>query len=100
MTDCPSRGFLLRNGISFSKDYCDHCIGWIGPLMKKAGYTVHHAHNHCGQCYWEMRPEGEASDTKPGIEAWKQELLDAWEEEKTTPVHRFKGAHSARRGGQ
>jgi len=97
MTDCPSRGFLLRNGIEFSKDYCDHCIGWIGPLMKKAGYTVHHAHNHCGQCYWEMRPEEESGTVKPGLEAWKKALLETWEKELQRPVHRFEGAQSARR---
>lgn len=77
MTDCPSRGFLLRNGVEFSKDYCDHCIGWIGPVMEKAGFEVHHAHNHQGQCYWEYRPKEGASS--PSIEQWKQELRREWE---------------------
>lgn len=53
---CPSKGFLLNNGLRQYSDYCDHCMGWIGPLMKKAGFVIDHQHNHCGQCWWEIRP--------------------------------------------
>lgn len=52
---CPSKGFLIRNGLAQYHDYCDHCMGWIGPLMKDAGFVIDHEHNHCGQCWWEMR---------------------------------------------
>lgn len=62
MHDCPSKGFLIRNGLSQYNDYCDHCMGWIGPLMKKAGFVIDHEHNHCGQCWWEIR---RATDTSP-----------------------------------
>ena len=55
MHDCPSKGFLIRNGLAQYRDYCDHCMGWIGPLMNEAGFVVDHEHNHCGQCWWEMR---------------------------------------------
>jgi hypothetical protein len=55
MHDCPSKGFLLRNGLQHYHDYCDHCVGWIGPMMQDAGFVIDHAHNHCGQCWWEMR---------------------------------------------
>lgn len=55
MHQCPSKGFLIRNGLEQYRDYCDHCMGWIGPLMQKAGFVVDHEHNHCGQCWWEMR---------------------------------------------
>lgn len=55
MRDCPSKGFLIRNGLQQNADYCDHCIGWIGPLMKQAGFVIDHEHNHCGQCWWEIR---------------------------------------------
>lgn len=53
--DCPSKGFLIRNGLEQHSDYCDHCIGWIGPMLQRAGFTIDHEHNHCGQCWWEMR---------------------------------------------
>jgi hypothetical protein len=67
MHRCPSRGFLLDNGISFSADYCDHCIGWIGPVMKEAGFVIDHEHNHCGQCWWEMRKaEDPTAPSEPG----------------------------------
>lgn len=55
---CPSKGFLLRNGLESYRDYCDHCMGWVGPVMRDAGFVVDHEHNHCGQCWWEMRPAG------------------------------------------
>lgn len=63
IADCPSRGFLLRNKVDFSGDYCDHCIGWIGPVMKEAGFAVNHGHNHRGQCYWEFVKHLDRSDT-------------------------------------
>ena len=53
--ECPSKGFLLANGLEQYSDYCDHCIGWIGPMMKRAGFAIDHQHNHCGQCWWEFR---------------------------------------------
>jgi hypothetical protein len=58
--DCPSKGFLLRNQLEQHTDYCDHCIGWIGPLLKRAGFTIDHQHNHHGQCWWEMRDSADA----------------------------------------
>jgi hypothetical protein len=61
MHDCPSKGFLLRNGLSAYHDYCDHCMGWIGPMLKKAGFVVDHEHNHCGQCWWEIRRVDDAT---------------------------------------
>ena len=61
MHDCPSKGFLLRNGLHQHHDYCDHCMGWIGPMMREAGFVIDHEHNHCGQCWWEFH----AADT-PG----------------------------------
>ena len=63
MHDCPSKGFLLRNGLAGYRDYCDHCMGWVGPMMREAGFVIDHEHNHCGQCWWEIRAanaEGES----------------------------------------
>lgn len=62
MHQCPSKGFLLANQLEQYRDYCDHCMGWIGPLMKKAGFVIHHEHNHRGQCWWEMR---KTADPRP-----------------------------------
>jgi len=55
MHDCPSKGFLIRNQLERYHDYCDHCIGWIGPLLKRGNFVVDHQHNHRGQCWWEIR---------------------------------------------
>jgi hypothetical protein len=87
MHECPSKGFLIRNGLLQYSDYCDHCMGWIGPMMKEAGFVIDHEHNHCGQCWWEMRRKenttpasapGELSGEsdvrlRPG---WKTDLID------------------------
>ncbi len=64
MHQCPSKGFLLRNGLNQYPDYCDHCMGWLGPMLGKLGWTIDHEHNHQGQCWWELR---RATDSgKPG----------------------------------
>jgi len=68
MHDCPSKGFLIRNGLGASPDYCDHCMGWIGPMLKQAGFGIDHEHNHCGQCWWEIRRQ---SDQTPPSEPGK-----------------------------
>lgn len=60
MHACPSKGFLLRNGLEQYHDYCDHCLGWVGPMMKAAGFVVDHEHNHHGQCWWEFRRANDA----------------------------------------
>lgn len=55
MRVCPSKGFLLDNDRNADEDYCDHCMGWIGPALESIGAeVVSHEHNHCGQCWWEM----------------------------------------------
>lgn len=75
MHDCPSKGFLLRNGLQQYPDYCDHCMGWIGPLMREAGFVIDHEHNHCGQCWWEMRPAGAAGGpSPPGAESGEKDV--------------------------
>ena len=56
MQECPSKGFLLRNGLDAGTDYCDHCIGWVGPAMADAGFVVDHEHDHAAHCWWEIRP--------------------------------------------
>jgi hypothetical protein len=56
MYNCPSKGFLLNHDLNADEDYCDHCIGWIGPALVQIGAEVAtHEHNHCGQCWWEIR---------------------------------------------
>ncbi|MEI6337330.1 MAG: hypothetical protein WCQ57_01950 [Verrucomicrobiota bacterium] len=65
MHDCPSKGFLIRNGLAQYRDYCDHCMGWIGPMMREAGFVIDHEHNHLGKCWWEMRQK--TNPTPPSL---------------------------------
>ena len=82
MFDCPSKGHLIRRGLQAYHDYCEHCIGWIKPIMEEAGFLVDHEHNHAGQCYWEMHRAGDELDAPPPLRGshdvrnlpnWKQE---------------------------
>jgi len=80
MHDCPSKGFLLRNHLKQHADYCDHCIGWIGGVMKDAGYVIHHQHNHRGQCWWEFHKATDPSPPSAPGELGKKDvrLQDNW----------------------
>lgn len=47
-------------------------------MMKQAGYTVTHAHNHHGQCYWEFIPAGDIETENPCVEELKHSREQAW----------------------
>jgi hypothetical protein len=101
MFDCPSKGFLIKNDLEAYHDYCEHCLGWIKPVMDASGFIIDHEHNHTGQCYWEMhraqehreRPEPppmRGPDDVRYLENWQQkthhlyldsDLVDAWDGE-------------------
>ncbi len=93
MRECPSKGFLLSNDLNADQDYCDHCIGWIGPALNQVGAeVVAHEHNHCGQCWWEMRMQNK--DRPPvDVEAdiridqrWRNGYLDRFEFQTKLPI--------------
>lgn len=86
MHECPAKGFLRRNGLEQYRDYCDHCMGWIGPMMKEAGFVVNHEHNHCGQCWWEFRRAKDANAaSEPAAVASESDVrrCSNWHAEKT-----------------
>jgi hypothetical protein len=87
MADCPSKGYLIRHDLAAYHDYCEHCIGWIKPLLDATGFVVNHEHNHTGQCYWEMhRADSGISPGKIGPEpppirgAHDVRLLGKWQQ--------------------
>ena len=91
MHECPSKGFLIRNGLEQYHDYCDHCMGWIGPMLRDAGYLVDHQHNHCGKCWWEIRAAvDETPPSAPGDLAGGNDVrLDpGWEQPGHTDTYR------------
>ena len=95
MLECPSKGFLIRNGLDQYPDYCDHCMGWIGPLMKEAGFVIDHEHNHRGRCWWEMRSrENLALPSAPGELAGANDvrLRDDW---KSGPIDHYERSTDA-----
>jgi hypothetical protein len=94
MRQCPSKGFLLNNDLNADEDYCDHCMGWIVPLLDRAGIeVVAHEHNHCGQCWAEMRVRGkpyESLSGRPGDirldPRWQRGFVDSWRTGVKQPV--------------
>ena len=97
MFACPSLGLLLQRGRQCYHDYCDHCMGWIGPLLEACGFAADHEHNHQGQCYWEIRKTAEAGEpSEPGEIAgdkdirlrynWDTGKMDVFRKSKKIPV--------------
>jgi hypothetical protein len=93
---CPSKGFLILNNLEQFHDYCDHCIGWIGPVMERAGFVIDHQHNHRGQCWWEMHKASDPSPpSAPGKWAGKNDVRvrPGWQETQT-PIDEFVRANT------
>ena len=40
MLECPSLKKNLDNDAGQFSRYCDHCAGWVGPVVKKHGYHL------------------------------------------------------------
>jgi hypothetical protein len=89
MYACPSQGLLKERGQQNYPDYCEHCMGWIKPVMDEAGYVIHHEHDHDCKCWWEIVP---VEDTPPpsgtGDLAGTDDIRDhlAWDK---SHVHRW-----------
>jgi len=93
MRQCPSKGLLIDNDLNADEDYCDHCMGWMGPLLAKAGVEVAvHEHNHCGQCWGEMRVKSkpyQPLDLPIDIRKdprWNRGFLDRWRDNEKLPL--------------
>jgi len=93
MRQCPSRGYLLTHDLQASEDYCDHCMGWIIPLLARIGIEVTgHEHNHFGQCWGEMSVRGKAHESLDlDIDIrrdprWKRGYLDRWRNNRQLPL--------------
>lgn len=99
MRRCPSKGFLLQNDLNASEDYCDHCMGWIIPLLDAMGAGIAaHEHNHCGQCWAEISLKGrprEPLQAPADIRDdpnWKRGYLDRWRDGVKLPLLERPGA--------
>lgn len=93
MRQCPSKGFLLAHDLNADEDYCDHCAGWMIPLLEQVGVEVwEHEHNHCGQCWTTMRAKDRPSqilELEVDIRRdprWNCGYLDRWEHNRKQPL--------------
>ena len=101
MRQCPSKGFLLDHDLNADEDYCNHCIGWIGPALNTVGaQVVAHEHNHCGQCWWQIGMKHRPSCQKvkvPNIQwepGWQNGYLHRFEENAPVEQETHSGADS------
>jgi hypothetical protein len=93
MRHCPSKGFLIQNDLNADEDYCDHCMGWIIPLLARLGAVVtHHEHNHCGQCWAEISMKDRPCESLH-LEAdirrdplWNHGYIDCWKDSVKLPL--------------
>jgi hypothetical protein len=93
MRKCPSKGFLLTRDMQADEDYCDHCAGWMIPLLEQVGVEVsEHEHNHLGQCWCTMRRKDRRSEPLPVAcdirrdPRWNTGYLDRWEHNRKQPL--------------
>lgn len=89
MFACPSQGLLQAHGQREYPDYCEHCMGWIVPLMNEAGFVIHHEHDHDCHCWWEIvsvASPREPSETGALAGAADVRLRENWDRKH---VHRF-----------
>jgi hypothetical protein len=93
MRQCPSKGFLIAHDLNADEDYCDHCMGWMIPLLEQVGVEVwEHEHNHCGQCWGTMRQNDRPShplDLDGDIRhdpPWNRGYLDRWAYNRKQPL--------------
>jgi hypothetical protein len=92
MRECPSKGFLIANDLHADEDYCDHCMGWVIPMLEGAGAElVEHEHNHCGQCWAVMRMKDRPSlpltiegDGRNDLR-WNRGYIHGWEHGQPLP---------------
>jgi hypothetical protein len=94
MRECPSKGFLIRNDLHADEDYCNHCMGWIIPMLEGVGAEIaEHEHNHCGQCWATMRMKDRPSHPLQvdvdirNDPRWKHGYLDRWANSRPAPIH-------------
>jgi len=93
MRNCPSKGFLLAHGMNADEDYCNHCMGWMIPLLGEVGVEVsEHEHNHQGQCWGAVRmADRPAEPLSVDVDIrqdprWNFGYVERWEHNRQQPV--------------
>lgn len=94
MRQCPSKGHLIDNDLYADEDYCDHCMGWMIPTLNKVGAeVVVHEHNHCGQCWGEMRIAERPYESLAGRDGdittdprWARGYIERWSNDQKLPL--------------
>jgi len=93
MRRCPSKGFLIERDLNADEDYCNHCAGWMIPMLEAIGAElVEHEHNHCGQCWSTIRMKdrpNEPLQVENDIRSdprWRHGYLDRWASSRPLPL--------------
>ncbi len=93
MRRCPSKGFLIEHDLNADEDYCNHCAGWMIPMLESVGAELlEHEHNHCGQCWMVIRMKDRPSDPLAvdvdirSDPRWRRGYLDRWKHGQPRPL--------------
>jgi len=70
MAKCPSLSKVLDSDAEPCAKYCEHCPGWVGPLMAKCGFY------YVDNIFGEREPECRSFETKDRKKA--EQLLEEW----------------------
>jgi len=66
---CPSLSKVLDNDAAPCRSYCDHCMGWVEPVMERAGlYAAHDIESrtepHCSLRVFRRREDAAAFEAQ------------------------------------
>ncbi len=66
MHSCPSLSKIIDNDAGPSLKYCDHCPGWVIPLIEKAGYICEYniIDRQLPQCQMRIYPASSGRKSK------------------------------------
>lgn len=70
MHHCPSLSKVIDNDASACEKYCDHCPGWVLPLLEKAGYVCEYnlVDRKIPQCQMKIFPKSSNKKSKVFLE--------------------------------
>jgi cytochrome c2 len=78
MHECPSLSKVLDCDATPCKKYCDHCHGWVKPLINKAGFYLVYdiIDRKIPQCYlYIYKNKNDAEEKKKELKELKKLIL-------------------------
>ena len=70
MNECPSLSKVINNDAGPCEKYCDHCPGWVVPLIEGAGYVCEYnmISRTIPKCQFKVYPKSSGKKTRVFME--------------------------------